>query len=56
MQFNCRNLNGTVVLQSLTTSCWMNTWEQTNSSNRLVLLGNEMIKFIISCLNDIRRD
>ena len=34
MHFNCRNLNGTVLLQSLTTSCWLYTWEQTNSSNK----------------------
>ena len=36
MHFNCRNLNGTVLLQSLTTSCWLYTWEQTNSSNKFV--------------------
>ena len=33
MHFNCRNLNGTVLLQSLITSCSLYTWEQTNSSN-----------------------
>ena len=33
MHFNCINLNGTALLQSLTTSCWLYTWEQTNSSN-----------------------
>ena len=30
---NCRNLNETVLLQSLTTSCWLYTWEQTNSGS-----------------------
>ena len=34
MHFNCRNLNGTVLLQSLTTSCSLYTWEKTNSSNK----------------------
>ena len=34
MHFNGRNLNGTVLLQSLTTSCWLYAWEQTNSSNK----------------------
>ena len=33
MHFNCRNLNGTVLLQSLTTSCSLYTLKQTNSSN-----------------------
>ena len=34
INFNCRNLNGAVLLQSLTTLCWLYTWEQTNSSNK----------------------
>ena len=38
VNFNCRsrNLNGTALLQSLTTPCWLYTWEQTNSSNKFV--------------------
>ena len=34
MHFNCRNLNGTVLLQTSTASCLLYTWEQTNSSNK----------------------
>ena len=34
MHFNCRILNGTVLLQSSTTSCCLHTWKQTNSSNK----------------------
>ena len=34
MHFNGRNLNRTVLLQSLTTSSWLYTWEQKNSSNK----------------------
>ena len=27
-------MNGTALLQSLITSCWLYTWEMTNSSNK----------------------
>ena len=50
MHFNCRNLNGTVLLQSLTTSCWLYTWEQrTNSCNKFVAnLNMKGISFFYS--------
>ena len=52
MHFNCRNLNGTVLLQSLTTSCWLYTWEQrTNSSNKFVAnLNMKGISFFLLTL------
>ena len=49
MHFNCRNLNGTVLLQSLTTLCWLYTWEQTNSSNKFAAnLNMKDISFFYS--------
>ena len=48
MHFNCRNLNGTVLLQSLATSCWLYTWEQTNSSNKFAAnLNMKAISFFL---------
>ena len=49
MHFNCRNLNGTALLQSLTTSCWLYTWEQTNSRNKFeVNLNMKAVSFFYS--------
>ena len=51
MHFNCRNLNGTVFLQSLTTLCWLYTWEQTNSSNKFAAnLNMKGISFFLLTL------
>ena len=56
MHFNCRNLNGTVYLQSLTTSCWLHTWEQTNSSNKFAANLNikDMSFFYSPCILDLQ--
>ena len=61
--FNCRNLNGTVLLQSLTALCWLYTWEQTNSSNKFaanlnmkgisfILVTKFLSKNLLACLQD----
>ena len=51
MHFDFRNLNGTVLLQSLTTSCWLYTWEQTNSSNKFAAnLNMKGISFFLLTL------
>ena len=57
MHFNCRNLNATVLLQSLTTSCWLYTWEQTNSSNKFAAnLNMKGISFLTPPLDNVLRD
>ena len=50
MHFDCRNLNGTALLQSLLiTSCWLYTWELTNSNNKFAAdLNMKGISFFYS--------
>ena len=49
MPSNCRNLIGTVLLESLTTSCWLYTWEQTNSSNKFAAnLNMKAVSFFLT--------
>ena len=57
IKYNCRNLNGTVLLQSLTALCWLYTWEQTNSSNKFAAnLNMKGISFFYSpCINHVTK-
>ena len=49
MHFDCRKLNRTVLLKSLTTSCWLYTYEQTNSSKKFAAnLNMKGISFFYS--------